>query len=150
MASPSFGLFDAAAYSMIFMGIPLGDMRAEAFLNIRADEPQFITIKGADGGVTRANSNNTLFHVDYIVKRSSRDNAILSAMLNADLLASGGAGVGALLLKDPNGSEFLTSGKAWLVGWPDAGRGKDVGGDVTWTIDAIVLPGQFILGGNQL
>lgn len=150
MATPTFGLFNARSYSVIFAGIPLNDMRAESFLNIVPDEPAFVTIKGADGGVTRANTNNTLFHVSYTVKRSSKDNAILSAILNLDLLTDGGAGVGALLCKDPNGSDVLTSGKAWITGLPDHGRAKDVGPDITWVFDAICLPGTVILGGNQL
>lgn len=150
MPAPSFGLYNAKGHSIILGALILGDQIADSFLNIRADEPSFTVVKGADGSITRVNTNNTLFHVEYTVKRPSKDNALLSAYHNADLIVDGGAGVSSLLIKDPQGSDYLTSLKAWIAGWPDAPRGKDGGGDVTWIFDCQVLPGGFILGGNQL
>lgn len=147
---PSFGLYSAKGHIIQLGALILGDQIAESFLNVRADEVSFTVVKGADGSITRVNTNNTLFHVEYTVKRTSKDNALLSAYHAADLMVDGGAGVSSLLLKDPQGSDYMTSLKAWIQGWPDAGRGKDGGGDVTWIIDAQVLPGQYILGGNQL
>ena len=150
MGNPSFGLYRGAEVQIEFGVLSLDDMRADTFINIRYDEQDFETIKGSDGSITRYATGNTLVHVDFTCKRSSKENAKLSALNNADLVTPGGAGVASFLCKDPNGSTLFAAAKAWLIGKPDSSFGKEVGDDVTWTIDCQIKPGTHIIGGNQL
>ncbi len=146
----SFGLYRGNEVSVIFGVLPLKDMRADQFLNIRADEESFGVIKGSDGSITRYATENTLIHVDYTCKRSSNDHQRLSALHNADVVTPGGAGVASFLVKDNQGATLLSGEQAWLVGYPDAGSAKDVGPDVTWTFDVKIPKGTYIIGGNQI
>lgn len=146
----SYGLYRSTEVNVIFGVLPLKDMRADSFVNVRYDEMSFDTIKGSDGSMTRYCTENTKVYVDYIVKRSSNDNQKLSALHNADRIAPGGAGVAKFLMKDNQGATLLSSEKAFIQGMPDSASAKDVGGDVTWTFVLQVLPGQHIIGGNQI
>ena len=146
----SFGLFRASEVKIIFGVLELQDMRADNFVNIRYDEKAFMTIKGSDGSLTRYATGNTLVHIDLIFKRSSNENTKLSVFHNTDLVTPGGAGVAAFTLKDLQGADLFSSARAWIDGMPDSGKSKDVGPDVTWTIDAQIKQGTHIIGGNQL
>lgn len=146
----SFGLYAGNSVQVVFGVLNLKDMRADEFVNVRYDEVAFEVVKGSDGSITRIATQNTLVHVDLIFKRSSNEHQKLSAIHIADRTTPNGAGVAPFLLKDDMGATLLAAEKAWLIGMPDSGNGKQVGGDVTWTIDMQVLPGQHIIGGNQL
>lgn len=146
----SFGLYNGNEVIVVFGALELSDMRADSFVNVRLDEIAFDVLKGSDGSLTRFATNNTLARVDLIFKRSSKEHNKLSALLSLDMVTPGGAGVSSFLLKDMNGATFLAATKAWIEGFPDAGFGKDVGGDVTWTLAMQIQAGQYILGGNQL
>ena len=146
----SFGLYAGNEVTIKLGIIDLKDMRADTFINVRADEESFGVIKGSDGSVTRYATHNTLMHVDVTLKRSSAENAKLSALHQLDRSTAGGAGVTTFLMKDANGTDLLGSSRAWISGFTEASPGKDLAGDVTWTITMQVLEGAYILGGNQL
>jgi len=147
---PSFGLYSGPEVVINFAGIPLDDMRADEFVRVAPNEDSFGTIVGSDGSVTRFETKNVLFNVTFTFKRSSKNNALLSAVYIADRTIGGGAGVATMIVKDLNGSTLAASEKCWLKALPEWGSGKEVGPDVAWNAQAIILPGQMIVGGNQL
>lgn len=146
----SFGLYYGNEVFINFAALDFEDMRADEFVRITPSEDEFGYIKGADGGITRFRNYNTLFDVVFTFKRSSKCNTLMSGIHIADMLANGGAGVASLIVKDNNGSSIAASEKSWIVGFPESGNGKEVGPDVPWKLNAIFLPGQYIIGGNQL
>lgn len=146
----SFGLYYGNEVVINFAALDFEDMRADEFVRITPSQEEFGTIVGADGSVTRFRNYNTLFDVQLGFKRSSKCNTLMSGIHVADMLAGGGAGVASLIIKDLNGSSIFASEKAWIKGFPEAGNGKEVGPDPNWMLAAIVLPGQYIIGGNQL
>lgn len=146
----SFGLYSAPEVIINFAGIDLDDMRADEFLQFSPNEDSFGTIVGSDGSVTRFETKNVLWNVTLTVKRSSKVNPLLSAIYIADRTIGGGAGVASFIVKDLNGSTIAASEKQWLKKLPDWGHGKEVGGDIAWEMQGIYLPGQIIIGSNQL
>lgn len=145
----SFGVYRSSEVSCVFGAVALKDARADTFLSISADEESFGTIKGINGEITRYQTGNSLVRIEYTCKRSSNDNAILSALHIADIGAPGGLGVAPFTVKDAQGSTLVFAGKAWIAGFPDADNGKEVGGDVTWAFDC-QIPNGYTIGGNQI
>lgn len=125
------------------------DGRAEKFCKIESNGPAYTTEgPGADGQITRCSTNNTLKKITLTFKGSSSENARLAAIHQADRLASNGAGVAPLMIKDGNGSTLISTDRAWI----EADAEKEFGvspSDVSWTIMAVVEPGPLnITGGN--
>jgi len=146
----SFGVYAGPEVLIAFGTVTLDDMRADEFLEITADEDAYVTVKGSDGSITRCTTGNSLFHATVRLKAASNTNQVLSAILQVDQIAGGGAGVASFFVKDPNGATIVTSEAAWLSKWPDFSKGKEVGKDVEWMFDMQILPGFMIIGGNQL
>jgi hypothetical protein len=76
--------------------------------------------------------------------QSSASNATLSALLNRDSRGANGAGVGAFLVKDLNGTTLFSAAAAWVKGFPEQEFGKSVGSR-SWEIECATLEG--IMGG---
>lgn len=93
--------YDLKDVTFIFGGIPIEGGKGEGgFLEIEPDEASFITVKGADGTVTRSSTGNTLYHISVFCSQKSRINTILMTFLATDQLASNGAGVVPAAIKD--------------------------------------------------
>ena len=90
------------------------------FLSVTQEGPAFADVVGSNGGVTRSKTNDFRATVTVTLMQTSEVNSVLSALLNADLLASNGAGVGALLIKDLQGTTLYECTEAWIQKAPDA------------------------------
>ena len=147
----SFGLYRAVDVIVNFAGLNLEDMRADEFVRVEPNGDGYAVITGSDGSVTRYETGDDVVHnVTFTFKRSSKNNALLSAIYVADRRAGGGAGVASLIIKDLNGSGITASEKCWIRALPPMAYGKEVGPDIVWALNAVILPGQHIVGGNQL
>ena len=146
----SFGLYRLTEVDVIFGAIAIKDNPADGYVTIAYDADDFEEVIGADGSVTRYATENTMALVTITLKRSSSENAKLSAVRNADILTPGGAGVAPLTVKDKQGSSLFFAAQAWIRKMPDSGHSKDVGPDISWPIRAKVAKGAHIIGGNQI
>ena len=115
-------IYDPDQVSCSFAGIPIFQTEHTAdgeFLSVAMESDAFNDVVGSNGGGTRPKSNDQRATVTIKLMQSSETNALLSAIHNADLAAPNGAGVGALLIRDRNGTTLLESTAAWIVKAPD-------------------------------
>lgn len=146
----TFGIYSGKEVNLNFAGLTLDEMRDDEFWTLEPDMDQYEDEMSIDGGVTRFATGNTMFTGTLKLKRSSNTNQKLSAALNVDLLAAGGAGVGPLVWEDPNGATLGVANNAWIKGYPkDMGASKAVG-VVSWVFRLQIPEGALIVGGNQL
>jgi hypothetical protein len=141
-------IYESRAVDVIFGGIPLADGRADPFFSIAPQGPAYVVEgPGADGMITRCGTNNNLYTVTITLKGSSEEHAKLSALHIADRIATNGAGVAPLLVKDSNGSTLIATDRCWIATFNELAFGV-TRPDVAWELHAIIEPAGFILGGN--
>lgn len=113
-------VYDADQVVMVFMGIPISSGYADGeFLTIEQEAQDFETKVGTDGEVTRSKTNNRHAIIKVKLMQSSDGNAALSAINNVDIAASGGLGIGPMLIKDLQGTTLYTAAKCWIAKPPD-------------------------------
>jgi hypothetical protein len=138
-------IYDSNQVQVAFAGIPVQGYADGDFLTITAETDAFTSVVGTDGEVSRSKSNDRRATVEIILMSTSPTNDLLSAVHVADLNSPGGAGVGALLVTDLNGTSLFTAGNAWVVKAPDVTYGREAN-ERTWTlqVDSLVA----FTGGN--
>lgn len=121
MAIGSLKRYDAAQVTMVFMGLLIDSGFADGeFLTIEASAPDYETVVGTDGEVSRSRTNNR--HATIMVKlaQTSDGNTFLTALLTAGLLAKNGADVGPMLVRDRvSGTCTWTASKCWIAKPPN-------------------------------
>ncbi len=127
-----FPTYDPALHLFSFAGNILTGAGKDKFIKASRDEDSFTKHKGVAGEGGRSKNNNRGGTVEFTVLAQSQTNDILSAILAGDELL--GTGVGALFLKELNGTTVLAASNAWLKRVPDTERGKEAG-EVTWMWD---------------
>lgn len=145
--STRFTVYDSEAVDLMVAAISVDDGRAENFVKVTLDDPHFGTEQGADGHVVRFNKHSRIYTVEITLKNSSSVHAKFAALLAIDVASTGGAGVGAFLLKDRNGSTLLLGSQCWLEKPPDREFGVAVG-DSTWSAKVVANAATMIFGGN--
>jgi Protein of unknown function (DUF3277) len=128
--------------------VPLDDggYAEDEVMSLEWAEDQFSVYTGADGDVSRANTNNSTATVTLKYANTAGANDRLSALLHADLIAPNGAGAGIFVARDKRGRLVITAERAWIMGFPGytAGKGVQV---VEWKIQlANAYPLTFIGG----
>ena len=134
--------YDPALVNISFSGLPLTGLAPDTFLKVSRSEDGFMPIVGAGGEVARAQSRNHLGEVELTLMATSQANDLLSAIANADELS--GLGVGALFIKELNGTTLCMSESAWVKKLPDMERGKEIT-TVTWVFTCAEL--KMFIGG---
>ncbi len=81
---------------------------------------------GADGEVTRSNSNDFRATVTLRYAITADANDRLSALLQADLAAPNGAGAGIFTVRDKEGRLVVVSARSWVMGYPQVKAAKTV------------------------
>lgn len=110
--------YDANEVTVNFSGLPIESGYADGeFVRIEQQNKSFSSVQGTDGQVTRSKTNQDLTTVTIILMQSSEGQAKLSTILNADLLAGNGAGIGPLLIRDRQGLSVFEA-NAWITGPP--------------------------------
>jgi hypothetical protein len=141
-----FANYDIAACELIFGGVAIKDGLVSAAFVMAGDA--FADEIGADGHVVRYATHENRCTVSVVLKGSSEENAKLSAIHAADVLASNGLGVVPLFFKDGNGTTTYATSAAWVMKLPDNTKAA-APADVTWTIRAVLnAPLNAIVGGN--
>ena len=145
--SGSTKVYDSEAVDCIAVTIPIKNGKADTFVKITPKGPAFETTAGCDGEVTRSATHELRVDIEIGLKRSSEHNSELAAINAADRSSTGGAGIGAFLLKDNNGATIYACDKAWIVQLPDWEMAKGMG-DVTWQLEGVMQPIAALPGGN--
>jgi len=114
-------IYDADQVAIIIAGRPLlGGFADGEFVRIERESPAFDDVVGTDGEVSRSKTNDNRATVTVLLMQTSDSNAILSALHNQDKIATGGSGVGPLVIKDLQGTTLYASGECWVRSTPNA------------------------------
>jgi hypothetical protein len=115
------------------------------FCTIEQQEKSFGVKQGTDGQATRYKTNQSVTIVTLKLMQTSEGNAILSGILNGDLLGTNGAGVAPILIRDRQGLSVFAAPEAWIEGPPKASYAREPNAR-EWTI-CVPNPTRFD-GGN--
>lgn len=115
-----FKIYDPDQISLSLGGIPIDGFADGEFCRIEKESAAFEDVVGSNGEVARSKTNDGRATVTFILLQTSDSNDLLSALHNADKNAPGGAGVGALMIRDKHGRALHTAVEAWVSKEPDA------------------------------
>lgn len=125
--------YDAAKHLFSFAGQLIANgFGPDTWLKVSRNNDGFTLTKGASGEGTRSKTNDNSGTVELTLMADSQANDILAAIGVADELS--GTGVGALFIKEFNGTTRVSAGSAWIKKLPDLERAKEVG-TVTWVFE---------------
>ena len=107
--------------------VPLeGGYGEDEVMSLEWEEDQFTAFVGADGEVSRAQTNNGLATVTLTYAHTSPANDRLTAILKLDLVTPNGAGAGMFQARDSNGRMVVSSERAWVMAYPSVTLGKTI------------------------
>ena len=117
---PEFHVYDSNEVSINIAGIPIESGFAEGELvRITMSENAFQVYTGADGGKSRSATHDQGAEIEIRLAQTSPTNDALSALLNSDLNAPNGAGVGAFECADLQGTSLHKASKCWIMKNPE-------------------------------
>lgn len=140
-------VYDSKAITLVLVALPITDGKGDPFFKITPRGPAFEDDLGIDGEVTRTATHECRYDWECTLKQSSKHNAELAAIHAADRESAGGAGIGALLVKDNNGSSIYATDECWITQMPDWQNGSKIT-DVTWKGVAVISSLAALPGGN--
>ena len=138
-------IYDSNEVQIAFSTVPIEGYADGDFLTITRASDAFSSTVGTDGEVARSKTNDNRADVELRLMSTSPTNAALSAIHLADRNAPGGAGVGAFLCVDLNGTTLYTAGNCWIKRGPDPVYGREANERV-WLLEVDNL--QDFTGGN--
>lgn len=130
----------------IVMGaLPISGVAEDSFVSVAEIGEGISSIAGADGEVARSMSRDSRLRITVTLLQTSRSNAALTALHQADKTTDGN-GVVPVAITDLRGTSLHASDSAWIVKTPDAAYGAKVG-NREWVIET--GPSINIVGGNS-
>lgn len=115
-----FHVYDSNQVSLNVAGIPIQSGFAEGEIcRIVMEEDAFKVYTGADGSKSRSATHDRGARIEIRLAQTSPTNDALSALLNSDLNAPNGAGVGAFECADLQGTSLHWASKCWIEKNPD-------------------------------
>ncbi len=132
-------VYDANEVSVILGGIAIDSGFADGeFCRIEQESDDFDDVVGSDGEVTRSKTNDRRATITLLVMQTSSSNQALSALSNADRLASNGAGIVPVMIRDRNGASLFESQHAWIRRPPNV------------SFDKVATPREWVIRAGQL
>lgn len=119
--------YDPTQITVSFAGIVAGGFADGSFVTVANESDAFSDVVGTDGEVSRARSSDRRATVTIKLMQTSPTNDLFSAVATADEDTPGGAGVGALVIRDRNGTTVYRADEAWIQKRPDADFDRTVG-----------------------
>lgn len=107
-------VYDSDQITLSLAGILLGGYAEGEFCRIEQEADNFTDVAGTDGEVSRSKVNDKRATITFLLMQTSESNALLSALANLDANTPGGAGVGALLIRDRQGTTIYKAAEAWV------------------------------------
>lgn len=141
-------IFDSNQCKLIVCGLPIESGRGKGggtFIKLKQVTDAFTSVVSLDGQVTRSKTNDNRYEVGVVLMSSSESNGFLSALHIADKLANNGAGVGAFLIEDLNGTTLYAAPECWISKMPDQEIGQEAQ-EIEWQI--YVANMVAFIGGN--
>lgn len=113
--------YDPKQYIVVFKGIQLRGYADGTFIEVERVTDTFSEAVGAQGDVVRVKSNDRRGSITVTLQMASPANDILSAFANGvdDDNQAPDFDVGAILVKDLNGSTVAAAQEAWIVKPPN-------------------------------
>ena len=106
---------------MSIAGIPITGGYADGeFLRIESESDAFTDVAGTDGEVTRSKTNDRRATATLSLMQTADANNLLAALAITDREAPNGAGVGAFLVRDRQGTALYQASECWISKTPDA------------------------------
>jgi hypothetical protein len=139
--------YDSDAVTLVAVGVPITDGKGDPFVKIGPAGPSYGVVSGVDGEPCRYATHLKIHTAEVTLKGSSSHNAQLAALHEVDKASTGGAAVGAWLLKDGNGTDIYASTKCWISEGPSTELGEQKG-DKVWKFEMVIEPGAAIPGGS--
>lgn len=136
--------YDPSKVVMTFLGNPITGYADGSFIKAGRNEDTFKLTVGSSGEGCRTRSTNRSGKVTLTLMQSSAANDLLSAAHRLDELV--GTGVGALLIKDLNGTALVEAPNCWITKPADMEFAKEVG-NREWILEceAMILEGGAIV-----
>lgn len=113
-------VYDPTEVTVSFAGINLQGFADGEFIRVEQEADDFTDVVGTDGEVSRSKTSDRRATITFILMQTSESNILLSALSNADRDNPGGAGVGALYIRDRQGTTVFRAGEAWISRPPNA------------------------------
>lgn len=141
-----FKVYDLDQVTCNFAGLPIeSGFGTGGAIKIEQQTPDFKTVEGVDGSVTRSKTGKRLTKITITLLQTSTGNATLSTLNNIDRKAGNGAGVAPILIRDRQGLSIFAAPEVWIEGPPNA-EYSDESKDREWILWA-ARPDRFD-GGN--
>jgi hypothetical protein len=113
--------YDADRVTISIAGILINSGFADGeFARIEQESDDFSDVVGTDGEVTRSKTLDRRATITVLLLQSSDGNARLSALSNIDRNNPNGAGIGALMIRDRQGSAMYSAEHCWISKPPNA------------------------------
>lgn len=138
-------VYDPDQVSVSLSGIPISGYADGEFVRIEKESDAFTDVVGTDGEVSRSKTRDDRGTVTFILMQTSDSNILLSALHQLDKNAAGGAGIGALLVRDAQGTSLYTASECWISKEPDVSFDREPTSR-EWTLRAAKL--VSVHGGN--
>lgn len=137
--------YDPKEITVTLAGILIGGYADGAFVRIEQESDDFSDVVGTDGEVSRSKTSDRRATVTFALMQTSSSNALLSALNNLDKASPNGAGVGALIIRDRQGTSLYRAAHAWVQKPPDVAFDREPTSR-EWTIRCASL--ERLDGGN--
>ena len=138
-------LYDPASVIVAFGPNELSGFAEGTMVRVERDEDTFTKKVGVDGECTRTRNMNRCGSVSVMLMATSSSNLVLSALHNADELASNGVSVLPLIIKDNAGYSLHVAKEAWIRKPPASEHAKEAP-EREWVFDT--GPMTTVEGGN--
>jgi hypothetical protein len=135
--------YDPKKCIVIIGGIPMGGFADGTFVMVERSNDAFTKVSGADGGVSRAKSNDISGTLTLTLAQTSPSNDILSGFAQLDEQSNNG--VVPLAITDLGGRTTCVSGFGWVKKFPSIENGKEIS-NREWVLDCADL--NIFIGGN--
>lgn len=119
-------VYDPDEITVSVFGILIGGYADGEFVRIEQESDDFTDVAGTDGSVSRAKTNDRRATITFVLMQTSESNALLSAISNLDRNTPGGAGVGAVQVRDRQGNTIYSGAEAWISRPPNASFDREV------------------------
>lgn len=107
-------VYDPDQVTVSFAGILVQGYADGEFVRIEQESDDFSDVVGTDGEVSRSKTNDRRATVTFVLMQTSESNDLLSAVSNLDRSLPNGLGVGALYIRDRQGSALYRAASAWI------------------------------------
>ena len=137
--------FDPGRISLTWNGVAIQGVGPGTFVKCVRNEDAFKQVVGAQGDVVDVRNRNRSGVVTFTILDASPSNDSLTQLALQDEI--NGLGVGALMIKDLNGTTLVKCANARIKKFPDVEFGAD-GGTNEWAIQCAEL--EFFVGGSAV